>query len=85
MRTGSTGAESGERDDFKLIEPDEFLPWTLGKPGAGNGHRLQCAAEALAALERSFGDALHPAIVARKEADDQVGLMDRPGAQDHRF
>ena len=77
----------GERrtDDFQLVEADELLAGALGKPGLRYRHGFQSATEAFAALERGFGDTLDPAVVAREEAHDQVGLVDRPGAQNHGF
>jgi antitoxin PrlF len=75
----------GERraEDFKLVEADQFLTGPLGKPGAGLGHGLERSAETLAAFERGLGHAADPAVVAGEETDDQVGLVDRPGAQNH--
>ena len=78
------GRERGA-NDFELIEAGEFLPGPLDKPGAGQGHGLQRAAKALAALERGFGDAADFAVVARQEADDEVGFVHRPGAQHYGF
>ena len=78
------GGERGT-DDFKLIEADQFLPWPLGKPGTGHGHGFQRAAKALAAFERRLGHAPHLAVIAREKAHNQVGLMHRPGAQNHGF
>ena len=77
----------GERraDDFELIEAGQFLPRPLGKPGARQRHRLQRAAEALAALQRRLGHPAELAVVAREKADDQVGLVHRPGAQNDGF
>jgi hypothetical protein len=71
--------------NLQLIEPHQFLPGPLGKPGPRHRHRLQRSAKPLAALQRRLGHALHPAVIARKKAHDQVGLMHRPGAQNHGF
>jgi len=67
-------------DDLKLVEADEFLAGLFGKPGTGHGHGFERAAEAFAALEGGLGDALDAAVVAREKADDEIGLVDRPGA-----
>ena len=75
----------GETQDFKLVEANQFLARAFGKPGAGQGHGLQRAAKAFAALERGLGHALHPAVVAGEEAHNQVGLMQWPGTQNHGF
>ena len=75
----------GRAEDFKLVEADQFLARSLGKPGACLGHGFEGAAEAFAAFERGLGDTANPAVVAGEEADDQVGLVDWPGAQNHGF
>ena len=71
--------------NLQLVEPHQLLTRPLGKPGTRQRHRLQRPAKALAALKRRFGHAPQPAIIPRKKAHDQVGLMHRPSAQNHRF
>ena len=85
MRTWSTGRSQRRAQNLQLIEPHQLLPGLLGKPGPRHRHRLQRPAESLAALQRRLGHALHPPVIAREKAHDQVGLMQRPGAQNHRF
>ena len=82
---GSTGWASGERMIFELIESDELLLGLLREPGLGNGHGFERAAEAPSALEGRLGHAAHFAVVAGEEADDEVGFLHRPGAQDDGF
>ncbi len=71
--------------NLQLIQPHQFLPWPLGKPRPRHRHRLQSTPEPLSALQRCFGHALHPAVIPRKEADNQVGLLHWPSPQHHRL
>jgi hypothetical protein len=82
---GVDGRSEGRADDLELIEADEFLAGALGEEGASQGHGLKRAAEAFAAFEGGFGRAFKAAVVAGEEADDEVGLMHGPGAQNHGF
>jgi len=79
------GLGEGGAEDFELVEADQFLAGSLGEEGAGDGHGFESAAKALAAFEGGFGDAFDAAVVAGEEADDQVGLLDGPGAEDDGF
>ena len=67
-------------DDLQLVEADEFLAGLFSEPGAGDGHGFERAAKALAALECGLGDAFDAAKITGEKADDEVGLMHRPGA-----
>jgi len=86
---GQTGGVDGTRergrDDFKLVEADQFLTGALGEEGAGDGHGLEGSAEAFAAFEGGFGDAAEFAVVTGEETHDQIGLVHRPGAEDDGF
>ena len=79
------GRRERRADDLQLVQPDQLLARPLGKPGPRQRHGFERPAEALAALERRLGHAAHAPVVARKEADNQVRLMHRPGTQNHRF
>ena len=89
LESGGAGVIDGLRErrgeDLEGVEADEFLTGALGIAGADVGHGLECAAEALTRAQGVAGDTLDAALIAREEADEQVGLEEGPGAQNDGF
>ena len=57
----------------------------LGPGGADVGHGFERTTEAAAGTHGVAGDAFDLAVVAGEEADEEVGLMEGPGAEDDGF
>jgi hypothetical protein len=71
--------------NLEAIQPHQILPWTLRVVRPHVRRRLQRPAKPLARLHCMPRHALHLALVACKQAHQQVSLMERPRPQHNRF
>jgi len=77
------GGGEGGPEDFEAVKADQILLGALGVVGADVGGGFERAAEALARFHRMAGYALHLALVAGEERDEQVSLVEGPGAENN--